>query len=140
MQFRKTQNGFVLRLMKGEEIIGSLSSFVDEQKIPGGFVFGLGAFRDATLGYFDSAKGEYIKNSFEEDMEFGSLTGSISYVEGRPFIHAHLVASGPDSKAYFGHLFSATISATGEFLIIPSDVRIERKADPQVGLNLLDLS
>lgn len=140
MQFRKTQNGFIVRLMKGEEVISSLSSFVEEQKIPGGFVFGLGAFRDATLGYFDSARKEYVKNFFKEDMEFGSLTGSISYVEGKPFIHAHVVAGGPDAKAYFGHLFSATISATGEFFIMPSDIKIERKADPETGLNLLDLS
>jgi predicted DNA-binding protein with PD1-like motif len=140
MQFRKTKNGFLIRLIKGEEIISSLSGFVEEQKILGGFIFGLGAFRNATLGYFDSAKKEYVKNSFEDDMEFGSLNASISYVEGKPFIHAHVVAAGSDAKACFGHLFSATISATGEFFIIPSDVKIERKADPDVGLNLLDLS
>lgn len=140
MQSKKIQNGFLLRLIKGEEVISSLSSFVEDQKILGGFVLGLGAFRDATLGYFDSAKKEYVKNFFKEDMEFGSLTGSISYVEGKPFVHAHVVAGGPDAKAYFGHLFSATISATGEFFIIPSDTKIERKADPETGLNLLDLS
>jgi predicted DNA-binding protein with PD1-like motif len=140
MQFKKTHHGFMLRLKKGEEIISSLSSFVEEQKIPGGFVFGLGAFKDATLGYFDSAKREYVKNLFKEDMEFGSLTGSISYVEGKPFVHAHVAAGGSDAKAYFGHLFSATVSATGEFFIIPSDAKIERRADPETGLNLLDLS
>ncbi len=140
MQSKKIQNGFLLRLIKGEEVISSLSSFVEDQKILGGFVLGLGAFKEATLGYFDSAKKEYVKNFFKEDMEFGSLTGSISYVEGKPFVHAHVVAGGPDAKAYFGHLFSATISATGEFFIIPSDTKIERKADPETGLNLLDLS
>jgi hypothetical protein len=140
MQSRKTQNGFMVRLIKGEEVIASLSSFVEQQKIPGGFLFGLGAFKDATLGYFDSEKKEYVKNFFKDDMEFGSLTASISYVEGKPFVHAHVVAGGPDAKAYFGHLFSATISATGEFFIVPSDVKIERIHDPDTGLKLLDLS
>ena len=140
MQYKKVQNGFMIRLVKGEEIIATLSAFVEEQKIPGGFVFGLGAFKDATLGYFDSAKKEYLKNHFKEDMEFGSLTGSVSHFEGKPFVHAHVVAAGPDARAFFGHLFSATISATGEFFIIPSDARIERKADPDTNLNLLDLS
>jgi predicted DNA-binding protein with PD1-like motif len=139
MQFRKINDGFMLRLMKGEEIIGTISSFVQQQNIPGGFVFGLGAFKQTTLGYFDAEKKEYVKTSFEEDMEFGSLTGSISYVDGKPFVHAHVVASGADCKAYFGHLFSATISATGEFFIIPSDSQIERKPDSETGLNLLDL-
>ncbi|UCB52113.1 MAG: DNA-binding protein [Candidatus Zixiibacteriota bacterium] len=140
MQSKRLHNGFLVRLVKGEEIIATLSAFVEEQRIPGGFIFGLGAFKDATLGYFDSAKKEYLKSHFKEDMEFGSLTGSISYLVGKPFVHAHVVASGPDSKAYFGHLFSATISATGEFFLISSDSRIERKADPETGLNLLDLS
>ncbi len=139
MQFKKIQNGFMLRLIKGEEVISSLSSFVEEQKIPGGFIFGLGAFKDVTLGYFDSDKKEYVKNFFKEDLEFGGFTGSVSYLEGKPFIHAHVVAGGPDAKARFGHLFSATISATGEFFIMPSDTKIERKADPRTGLNLLDL-
>ena len=139
MQFRKVKDAFMIRLIKGEEIISTLSSFVQQQNIPGGFVFGLGAFKQATLGYFDSEKKEYIKSSFEEDMEFGSLTGSISYVDGKPFVHAHVVASGADCRAYFGHLFSATITATGEFFIIPTDSQIERKHDPETGLNLLDL-
>jgi len=139
MQARKIQNGFLLRLIKGEEVISSLSSFVEEQKILGGFIFGLGAFKEATLGYFDSDKEEYVKKFFQEDLEFGNLTGSMSYFEGKPFVHAHVVAGGPDVKAFCGHLFSATISATGEFFIIPSDTKIERKSDPETGLNLLDL-
>ena len=129
----------MIRLVKGEEIIATLSAFVEKQKIPGGFVFGLGAFKEATLGYFDSEKKEYVKNFFRDDMEFGSLTGSVSYFEGKPFVHAHVVAGGPDARAFFGHLFSATISATGEFFVIPFDTKIERKTDPETGLNLLDL-
>jgi predicted DNA-binding protein with PD1-like motif len=139
MYFRKIQNGYLVRLVKGEEMIRSLSSFVEEQKILGGFVFGLGAFKDLTLGYYDSAKKEYTKKLFKDDMEFGNLTGSIAYVEGKPFVHAHVSAAGSDMKALCGHLFSATISGTGEFMIIPSESKVERKPDPETGLKLLDL-
>ena len=139
MQFRKIANGFLIRLIKGEEVVTTLSSFVAEQKIMGGFVFGLGAFKDLTLGYFDSHKKEYIKRFFPEDLEFGNLTGSISFLEGKPFVHAHVTAAGTDFKAVTGHLFSATISATGEFFVIPSESKIERKPDSDTGLNLLDL-
>jgi len=139
MHFRKIQNGYLLRLVKGEEIIKTLSSFVDEQKILGGFVFGLGAFKDLTLGYYDSAKKEYIKKIIGDDLEFGNLTGSIAYVEGKPFVHAHVSVAGSDMKAFCGHLFSATISGTGEFMIIPSESKVERKPDPEMGLKLLDL-
>jgi predicted DNA-binding protein with PD1-like motif len=139
MYFRKIQNGYLVRLVKGEEVIEALSSFVGEQKIPGGFVFGLGAFRDLTLGFFDSAKEEYQKKLIKEDLEFGNLTASIAYVEGKPFVHAHVSAAGSDMKAFCGHLFSAIISGTGEFMIIPSESKIESKPDQETGLNLLDL-
>jgi predicted DNA-binding protein with PD1-like motif len=139
MHFRKIQNGYLVRLVKGEEVIKSLCSFVEEQNILGGFVFGLGAFKDLTLGYYDSEKKEYIKKFIGDDLEFGNLTGSIAYVEGKPFVHAHVSAAGSDMKAFCGHLFSATISGTGEFMIIPSESKIERKPDPETGLKLLDL-
>lgn len=139
MRFRKIQNGFLVRLIKGEEVITTLSSFVEEQKILGGFVVGLGALKDLTLGYFDSTRKEYVKKFFPEDFEFGNLTGSISYLEDKPFVHAHVTAGGADFKAVTGHLFSATISATGEFFIIPSESKIERKPDSDTGLNLLEL-
>jgi predicted DNA-binding protein with PD1-like motif len=139
MHFRKIQNGYLVRLVKGEEVIKTLTSFIGEQNILGGFVFGLGAFKDLTLGYYDSAKKEYIKKLIKDDLEFGNLTGSIAYVEGKPFVHAHVSAAGSDMKAFCGHLFSATISGTGEFLVIPSESKLERKADPETGLTLLDL-
>ncbi len=139
MQSRKTDKGFLVRLIKGEEVISTLSSFIEKENILGGFVFGLGAFKELTLGYFDSAKKEYVKKYFPEDLEVGNLTGSISFFEGKPFVHAHITASGSDLKAFTGHLFSATISATGEFFIIPSDSKIERKPDSDTGLNLLNL-
>ncbi|MCK4385890.1 MAG: DNA-binding protein [candidate division Zixibacteria bacterium] len=139
MHFRKTQNGYLVRLEKGEEVIKTLSSFVEEQNILGGFVFGLGAFKDLTLGYYDSTKKEYIKKFIGDDLEFGNLTGSIAYVEGKPFVHAHVSAAGSDMKAFCGHLFSATISGTGEFMVIPSESKVERKPDPETGLTLLDL-
>jgi len=139
MQFRKIANGFIIRLIKGEEIIVTLTNFVGEQKIPGGFVFGLGALKDLTLGYFDAENKTYIKKVFPQDLEFGNVTGSISYLEGKPFIHAHVTAGGSDFTSVTGHIFSATISATGEFFILPSDSKIERKPDSDTGLNLLEL-
>jgi len=83
-----------------------LSSFVDEQKILGGFVFGLGAFKDLTLGYYDSTKKEYIKKFIRDDLEFGNLTGSIAYVEGKPFVDTF---SPPPSPA-LANLWSFRLS------------------------------
>ena len=65
MFFRKIPNGYLVRLEKGEEIIESLSSLAEREKIPGGFLYGLGAVKDVTLGYFDVANKKYVKKDFD---------------------------------------------------------------------------
>lgn len=139
MFFKKVSNGYIIRLEKGEEVIATLSNFSEKEKIPGGFLFGLGAVKDPTLGYFDLEKKEYLKKTFNQEYEISSLVGNIYYFEGKPGVHAHVSLSGKDFNVIGGHLFSATITGTGEFFIYVSDDILERKKDLQTGLNLLDL-
>ncbi len=139
MFFKKVSNGYIIRLEKGEEVIATLSNFTEKEKIPGGFLYGLGTVKDATLGYFDLEKKEYLKKTFNEEYELSSFVGNIYYFEGKPGVHAHVTLSGKDFNVIGGHLFSATITGTGEFFIYVSDDILERKKDSQTGLNLLDL-
>ncbi|KPL04631.1 MAG: hypothetical protein AMJ90_00250 [candidate division Zixibacteria bacterium SM23_73_2] len=139
MFYKKIPNGYIVRLEAGEEVISSLSEFAKKEKILGGFLFGLGAIKDATLGYFDVKNREYIKKTFDDEYEISSLVGDIYYFEGKPDVHAHVTLSGRDFKVIGGHLFSATVTGTGEFFICVSSDMLQRKKDPQTGLNLLDL-
>lgn len=145
MFFKKVSNGYILRLEKGEEVIATLSNFTEKEKIPGGFLYGLGAVKDPTLGYFDLEKKKYLKKTFSknashnQEYEISSFVGNIYYFEGKPGVHAHVSLSGKDFNVIGGHLFSATITGTGEFFIYVSDDILERKKDSQTGLNLLDL-
>ncbi len=139
MFFKKIPNGYIVRLEAGEEVISSLSEFAKKEKVLGGFLFGLGAIKDATLGYFDVENKEYIKKIFNREYEISSLVGNIYYFEGRPGVHAHVTLSEKDFNAIGGHLFSAVVTGTGEFFVCLSSDILERKKDPQTGLNLLDL-
>ena len=139
MFFRKIPNGYVVRLEKGEEIIESLTSFAQKKKIPGGFLYGLGAVKDVTLGYFDVANKKYVKKDFDNEYEVTSLVGDIYYFEEKPGVHAHVNLSDADFNLIGGHLFKAVITGTGEFFIYTTDQILERKKDPQSGLNVLDL-
>lgn len=139
MFFKKVSSGYIVRLEKGEEVIATLSNFFEKEKIPGGFLYGLGTVKDATLGYFDLEKKEYLKKTFNEEYEISSFVGNIYYFEGKPGVHAHVTLSGKDFNVIGGHLFSATITGTGEFFIYVSDDILQRKKDSQTGLNLLDL-
>ena len=139
MFFRKIPNGYMVRLEKGEEVVNSLATLVEKEKILGGFLWGLGAIENPTLGYFDPHKNEYIKKSLSGDFELGNLTGDISYLDGKPFVHVHVTLADENFNSFCGHLFSGVISVTGEFFIFVFDYKIERKKDPQTGFNFLDL-
>ena len=140
MFFKKITNGYVVRLEKGEELISSISQLAEKEKIPGGFLLGLGAVKDATLGYYDVEKKEYIKKTFEAEFELSSLVGDIFFLEGKSGVHAHATLSDPNFNIIGGHLFSALATATVELFIYLTDEVLKRKLDPKIGLNLLDLS
>ena len=139
MKWKEIDRGYIVRLERGEEVLSSLTEFVRQQHIEGGTVQGLGAVKDLVLGIFDPQKQEYVKRTFREDLELANLTGNISYLNGNPMLHCHVTAAGPDLRAYAGHLFSAVVSVTGEFVITTVGPRLTRALDEEVGLNLLKL-
>jgi hypothetical protein len=138
--YKKNSFGYVVRLEKGEEVISSISQLTEKEEIPGGFFLGLGAVKDVTLGYFDMEKKEYIKKTFEDEFELSSLVGDIFYLDGKPGVHAHATLSDPRFNIIGGHLFSALATATVELFIYLTDDVLKRRPDPEIGLNLLDLS
>lgn len=139
MQFKETGNGLLVKLMRDEEIMSSLTKLATDKKIESGFLFGLGAVFDPKVGYYDLATKQYRSQTLKGDYEILNLTGNISLADGKPIIHAHITLSDQECRALGGHLFSAKIYATGEFWIAPFDLKVERKIDPQIGLKLLDL-
>ena len=94
MHFQKTSQGYVVRLQKGEEIMESLTRFMDDRGIGAGFVLGLGAVTDVALGFFNAETREYTRKEYHEEYELVNLTGNLSYDGGSPRLHAHVVISG----------------------------------------------
>lgn len=139
MQYRKVENGYFLRLEKGEEVVSSIAQFAANEKISSGAFFGLGAINNFDLGYYDLEKRKYEKAHFVEDMEVGNITGNIASLDGKPFVHTHVTVSGKDLKAFTGHLFSAEVALTLEIFVFAFSAKVERKMNPEIGLNLLDL-
>ena len=100
----------------------------------GGTVTGIGAVKDHTLGFFDVEKREYLKRTFEENMELGNLTGTIGTVDGKPFLHAHATVCGPELIAFTGHLFKAEVAVTAELTITDFETELPRAEDEDLGL------
>lgn len=139
MRWRRVPTGYLIRLEKGEEAVASLTAFVSAQKIPCGIVQGIGALRDITLGYFDLRRKQYSRKKIKKVSEVVSLSGNISYLDGSPYLHTHIVIAGPDHHVLGGHFFSGIVAITLEVSILAISKKLNRAYDAEMGFNFWDL-
>ncbi|MFH0778834.1 MAG: PPC domain-containing DNA-binding protein [Candidatus Eisenbacteria bacterium] len=139
MKFSKTEFGYVLVLGPNDEIVSSIGAFARSVGVGSAVVSGIGAAGDLVIGYFDRQRKTYVKRQLEGEYEILSLTGTVSHFEGNPWVHVHVVASGPDFSVVGGHLFSGRVTVTLETVVNVSAGRIERKEDAESGFKFLDL-
>ena len=140
MQYRLEGDKIFLSLKKGDEIFDSIHTVIDEANIKFGWINGIGAVEDITLGSYSAEIKNYIKKEFKGEFELTSLVGNISTKNGNPFVHIHINVSDEECNAYGGHLFSGTITATGELIIFLSDSVVNRKESSNIGLYLWNLN
>ena len=81
----------------------------------------------------------YGRRHFAASHELCSLTGSLSWYQGEPFPHLHVVLGDAAMRTYGGHCFRARVSITAELLVSPQLRRVEREMDEDVGLHLMQL-
>ena len=139
MEYLKTAYGYQVRLETGEEIHSSLSDLIDKLNLQGGIVIGIGAMSSYSLGYYDIHKKEYIRKDYNEEVELVSCMGNMAHKGDSKIAHLHAMVSNVNMETRGGHLFEGIISATGEFSLIDSKVRINR-LDRKDGLPLLNLT
>ena len=89
-------------LARGEDLLEGLSRAVGELGVEAGTLQVIGGLEEATVGYFDPKAGEYQKIPTGH-VEISSGLGNVSIRDGKPFIHLHLVLSGPDGSSVGGH-------------------------------------
>ncbi len=130
---------YFIRLDAGEKIIESLGSLCEQDKITAGFLNGLGAVREAELGWFDGEAKEHRILRVQEPCEIISLYGNVSVLDGHPFLHCHIALGGRAFGVRGGHLREAVVSATCEITLTRFFDEIGRKKDDATGLFLLDL-
>ena len=137
MEYRKVGNTLVVRLDAGEEILEQLNLLCEKEGICLGTLTGLGAVNRVTIGLFDTAEKKYYSNQLEGDFEIVSLTGNITQMEGKVYLHCHGAVSDITGKTMGGHLNEAWVSATAELFVTVLAGAVDRQFNSQVGLNLL---
>jgi predicted DNA-binding protein with PD1-like motif len=130
---------FAVIFETGDDPVAGLTRFADEQKLGASAFTAIGAFSEATLGYFDWEKKDYERIPVKDQVEVLALVGDVALQEGKPKLHAHVVLGRRDGSACGGHLLAARVRPTLEVIVTESPVHLRRKHDPVTGLALIDI-
>jgi uncharacterized protein len=130
---------FVLVFDKGDEVVAELTAFAKREVLAGTHFTAIGAFRDATLGFFDREQKDYRRVDVREQTEVLSLLGDVALDGNNPKIHAHVVVGKADGTAHGGHLIAAHVWPTLELILTESPRHLRRKTDRETGLALIDV-
>ena len=138
MDYRRFDHTIVARLDKGEEILEQVQRIAQQEHITLATVQVLGAIDRFTVGVFYTDEKQYHANEFAGHFEIVSLTGTINTMDGAFYCHLHMSAGNEEGQVFGGHLNRAMVSATCEMVITILDGTVDRKFDPDIGLNLFD--
>ena len=134
------QTTYAVVLDQGDEVVQMLTAFARDHGLDASQITAIGAFSEATLGYFDRATKQYRKIPIREQVEVLSLVGDIALDGDQPKLHAHVVLGKSDGTAHGGHLLDARVWPTLEVIVTESPRHLRRRMDPASGLALIDLS
>ena len=133
---------YALVLDEGDEAMACLGDFARKQGLSAAHFTGIGAFREAELGFFDWQIKDYRRNRVAEQVEVVSLVGDVTggmSDDAPPTVHCHVVVGKADGTALGGHLMSGYVRPTLEVVITETPAHLHRHKDPVSGLALIDL-
>ncbi len=136
MEYQQFGIYYVVRIDRGEEIVAALKKLCEDEQITLGWVTGIGAVNDITIGLFETAAKKYHPTRLEGDHEITSLTGNISTMDGNVYLHLHITVSDDQYRTHGGHLTAAVVSATAELIVEKIEGTVERQFSTEIGLNL----
>jgi uncharacterized protein len=134
---RDEETTHVLVFQTGDEVVSTLEAFAREHEITAARFTAIGAFSEATLGYFDWERKEYEEIPLGEQVEVLTLAGDVALKDGEPSVHAHVVLGKRDATAHGGHLLEARVRPTLELVLVESPAQLRKEHDPESGLALL---
>jgi len=127
---------FLASLDHGADIIGQISYLIEKKGIKTGLVSGIGALSWAELSCYDQAARRYGSIRIDHPVELAQLSGNISLLGEKAFLHTHAVLSDESGRTWAGHLVTGTIFAAEVCLQELLGLPLKRSADPLTGLNL----
>jgi len=122
---------------KGDDPVAGLTRFAQENRLAASSFTAIGAFSEATLGYFDWERKEYERIPVREQCEVLSLLGDVTIEGEERKLHAHVVLGMRDGSARGGHLLGARVRPTLEVVLTETPGHLCRRYDPESGISLI---
>ena len=138
MEYRRFNDTYVVRMARGEEIMGTLTVLCEQEGIRVASVAAIGAVDRAVVGLYDVDEKVYHKKEFNEPMEMTSLLGTVTSKGGQVYLHLHVTLTDENMLAHGGHVNSLTIGGTCEMILRTLPGEVSRRLDDATGLNLFD--
>lgn len=139
-RFIKTEDGYLMVLREGDNVISLIENLINEQQIPSGNFTGIGFAGEVTFGFFDFKTKKFNPKTLRK-VEMGNLTGSIAWNEDKPSLHIHGIATDEKFNAYGGHILSLQVgTGSMEIYITTNSEKLQRKIEQSLGANVLQLS
>jgi uncharacterized protein len=121
----------------GDEILGGLTDFAQQEHLVAGQFTAIGGVRDATLGFFDKDRKEFRVIAVSSQAEVTSLLGDIALLGDQPVVHGHMNVASPDGHVRGGHLLRAHVWPTLEVMVVDSPTPLHKAHDAERGLDLI---
>lgn len=135
MDHVREDDRIVVRLDPGEEVLDSLETLRGEYDIENGFLTGIGAVDQVTLGHYDVDAQEYSEEEFTGQFEVTSFLGNI----GPDKIHTHIQVANDAFESLGGHCSGARVSGTFEVLVTLGETSLTHRLDERTGLDVFDI-
>ncbi|MGY2065159.1 PPC domain-containing DNA-binding protein [Blastococcus sp. SYSU DS0619] len=129
----------VLVFETGDEVVSTLTEWARSLELPAASFTAIGAFAEATLGFYDLDEQRYLEIPVDGQVEVLTLAGDITLDgEGGWQVHGHAVCGRRDGATVGGHLLRAVTRPTLELVVTDSPTHLRRRPDAATGLALID--
>jgi len=130
----------VVILESGEEAFEALTKIANEAGITAASLTAIGAFENATVGWFDFEKKTYRKIEVAQQCEVVSAIGDVAVGDdGKASLHVHVVLGLSDGTTRGGHLLEGKVRPTLEVVMTDTPAKLRRKKRADIGIALIDL-
>ena len=131
---------FILVLDEGEEAFECITAFAEREGVTAASITASGAFRVATIAFFEFQAKSYRKIPVEVQSEVLSMLGDVAVDDtGKASLHLHVVLGFEDGSTKGGHFLEGHVRPTLEVVLRETPVGLRRRHRADLGIALIDV-